>query len=133
LFVEQIKCQHHPVTVAGGNGQGEQLNQLYRPCGISIDDDKTIYIADFDNHRILQWKSGENEGKIIAGGNGRGNRIDQLTFPTDVIVDKQNNSLIIADGGNRRVIRCSIQNPRNQQILISNIDCFGPMIDKKGD
>ncbi|CAF4380804.1 unnamed protein product, partial [Adineta steineri] len=69
------------------------------------------------------------EGEIIAGGNYQGNRMDQLNSPTDVIVDQENHSIIIADQGNRRVIRWLNQ---NQDILIDNIDCFGLAKDKHG-
>ena len=47
------------VTVAGGNGYGDAVNQLYWPCGLDIDDDnQSIVIADFGNHRIVEWKMG---------------------------------------------------------------------------
>ena len=36
------------VTVAGGNGRGSAVNQLYYPSGFDIDDDnQSIVIADF--------------------------------------------------------------------------------------
>jgi sugar lactone lactonase YvrE len=81
------------------------LNQLSNPEGLFIDGDQTIYIADTSNHRIMEWKKNEINGQIIAGGNGGGNRNDQLNGPTAVIVDQENDSLIICDQGNRRVVR----------------------------
>ena len=98
------------MTVAGGNGQGNELNQLYRPYGISVDDDQNIYIVDHYNHRIVEWKCNATSGQIVAGGNGEGNGTNQLDHPTDVIIDKENNSLIISDRLNRRVMRWSRQN-----------------------
>ncbi|CAF1419613.1 unnamed protein product [Adineta steineri] len=100
----------------------------------STDDDqitknKNIFIANTYNHRIVEWKYNAKEVQIIAGGNGEGDRMDQLNKPTDVIVDQQNHSIIIADKGNRRVIRWSKQ---NQQILINNIDCSRLAMDKNG-
>ena len=62
-------------------------------------------------------------GRVIAGGNGQGNRLDQLNNPTDVIIDRQSNTLIIADQGNRRVIRCPRHSDSPTEILISDIDC----------
>ena len=35
--------------------------------------------------------------------------MDQLNRPTDVIVDKKNDSLIICDQGNRRVVRWLVE------------------------
>ncbi|CAF4257784.1 unnamed protein product, partial [Adineta steineri] len=97
--------------------------------GIFIDKNKNIFIADLDNHRIVEWKYNAKEGQIIAGGNGQGSRLDQLDRPTDVIVDQQNHSIIIADYGNRRVIQWFNQ---SQQILIPNFDCSRLVMDKYG-
>ncbi|CAF4449399.1 unnamed protein product, partial [Adineta steineri] len=33
------------------------------------DDDQTIYIADYDNHRIVEWIHGAEYGQVVAGGN----------------------------------------------------------------
>ncbi|CAF1314885.1 unnamed protein product [Adineta steineri] len=71
------KWKQNAITVAAGNGQGQQLNQLYFPYGIFIDKKKNIFIADFSNHRIVEWKCNAKEGQIIAGGNGKGSRMDQ--------------------------------------------------------
>ncbi|CAF1202091.1 unnamed protein product [Adineta steineri] len=57
--------------------------------------------------------------------------MDQLNWPTDMIVDQQNHSIIIADLGNRRVLRWLNQN-RNQKIIIENIDCCCLAMDKHG-
>ncbi len=84
------KWKQYGFTIAGGNGEGDQLNQLSSPFGIYVDDDdQCIYIADCDNHRIVEWKYGAKIGQVVAGGNGngKGNRMDQLNEPTDVIVD----------------------------------------------
>ncbi|CAF3778827.1 unnamed protein product [Adineta steineri] len=123
------KWEQNPITVAGGNGPGQELNQLSRPFGIFIDENKNIFIADHRNDRIVEWKYNAKEGQIIAGRTEEGKRTDQLNYPTDVIVDQQNRSIIIADSLNRRVIRWLNQ---NQQILIHNIDCYGLAIDKNG-
>ncbi|CAF4078112.1 unnamed protein product, partial [Adineta steineri] len=97
--------------------------------GIFVDEKKNIFIADYANHRIIEWKYNTKKGKIIAGGNGQGNRIDQLNEPKVVIIDQQKHSIIIADSENRRVIQWLNQ---KQQILINNIDCVGLAIDKHG-
>ncbi|CAF1467364.1 unnamed protein product [Adineta steineri] len=123
------KWKQNAITVAGGNGRGQELNQLDRPDGIFIDKNQNILIADGENHRIVEWKRNAKEGQIIVDGNGQGNRMDQLNQPTDLIVDQQNHSIIIADWGNRRVIQWLNQ---KQQILIQNIDCSRLVMDKYG-
>ena len=97
-----------------------------------IDDDQTIYIADYENHRIVEWKKNSNNSQIVAGGNGEGNRNDQLNEPVKVVIDQQNDSLIICDQGNRRVVRWPRRNGRTGEILISNILCWDLMMDKDG-
>ncbi len=68
----------------------------------------------------------------MAGGNGSGNRLNQLYHPMSVIFDKQNDSLIICDSGNKRVVRWSRQNGRSGQTIISNIDCCDLTMDNDG-
>ena len=119
------------VTVAGGNGQGNALNQLNTPLGLDIDDDnQSIVIGDFGNHRIVEWKIGASHGKVIAGGQGQGNRLDQLDRPRDVLIDKENNSLLIVDYSNRRVLRWSRRQRTTQdEVIIDNIDCAALALD----
>ncbi|CAF1543435.1 unnamed protein product, partial [Adineta steineri] len=129
---EKNTFQQFGITVAGGNGHGQELNQLSYPRGMFIDNDKSIYIADCGNDRIVKWKLNSNIGQIIAGENGVGNRNNQLSWPTNIIFDKENNSFIISDYKNNRVIQYFDQNQTNQQILISYINCVGLTIDKNG-
>jgi sugar lactone lactonase YvrE len=128
------KWKQYGSTIVGGQGEGYQLNQLYWPYSICLDDDdQMIYIADYGNERVVKWKFGAKYGQVVAGGNGKGNRKDQLNLPTDVILDKKNDSLIICDAGNRRVVRWSRQNRINQEIIISNIACCRLAMDNNGD
>ncbi|CAF4633946.1 unnamed protein product, partial [Rotaria sp. Silwood2] len=118
------------VTVAGGHGLGDATNQLSCPCGLFVDDDQTIVIADYWNHRIIQWKMGDTKGQVVAGDNGVERRLDQLNEPTDVLIDKETDSLIICDSENRRVVLWSRRSGTTQgEILIDNIDPWGLVMD----
>jgi len=131
-----LRWKPNAQTIAGGKEKGDKLNQLWGPHGIYVDhhQQQHIYIADYWNHRIVKRNLDRgNNGEIVAGGNGQGNRIDQLFWPTDVIIDENNKSLIICDRGNRRVVRWSLQNPDDKQILIENISCWGLMMNENGD
>lgn len=128
----QTRWRQNGITVVGGKGRGNGVHQLYNPFGLYVDDDQTIYVADFNNHRIVEWRKGAESGRTMAGGNGQGKRIDQLNTPTDVVVDKKSDSLIICDYGNRRVMRYSRQNDDPGEIIISNIDCYGLAMDDDG-
>ncbi|CAF2029959.1 unnamed protein product [Rotaria magnacalcarata] len=121
------------MTIAGGNGVGGATNQLNYPFGLFLDDDQIMIIADWDNHRIMQWKNGDTtNGKVVAGGNGKGNGLNQLNRPTDVLIDKETDSLIICDWQNGRVVRRSRRSGTTQgEILIDSIICFGLAMDEQ--
>ncbi|CAF4794199.1 unnamed protein product, partial [Rotaria socialis] len=121
------------VTIAGGHGSGGATNQLYWPYGLFVDDDQTVVIADFYNDRIMQWKNGDTtNGQVVAGGKGAGNGLHQLEYPTDVLIDKEADSFIICDRGNRRVVRWSRRSGKTQgEILIDNINCYGLAMDEQ--
>ncbi|CAF3561072.1 unnamed protein product [Rotaria sp. Silwood1] len=120
------------VTVAGGNGVGSDMNQLYCPNGLCVDNDQTIYIAECTNHRIAEWTCGATTGRVVAGGNGKGNRPDQLSGPADVIIDKERDSLIICDYHSQRVVRWPRQNDITGETIISNVGCWGLTMDDDG-
>ncbi|CAM4901750.1 unnamed protein product [Rotaria socialis] len=121
------------VTIAGGNRSGDATNQLTWPEGLLVDDDQTVVIADWGNNRIMQWKNGDTtNGQVVAGGKGEGNGLHQLNLPTDVLIDKETDSLIICDWGNRRVVRWSRRSGTTQgEILIGNIKCYGVAMDEQ--
>jgi hypothetical protein len=83
---------NHPklngITIAGGDGQGSQLNEFHWPKNILVDDDnQCFYVVDWGNDKILEWKFDAKNGKVVAGGN-------LLNQPIDVILDQDNNSLL---------------------------------------
>ena len=133
-ITNKTKWKQNGITVIGGHGKGNQLNQLCLPHRIYVDgDDQNIYIADYQNNRVVRWKLGANSGQVVTGENGVGNKNDQLKCPTDVIFDRKNNSIIISDCGNRRVVRRSCQNGIHGETIISDIICWGLAMDNNGD
>ncbi|CAF3385253.1 unnamed protein product [Rotaria socialis] len=123
------KWAENGTTVAGGHGRGNELNQLNSPYGIFVSNDQTLYIADKDNDRIVEWKSDATCGQVVAGGNGEGDRVNQLNKPRDVVFDKETDSLIICDSDNGRMIRWYCQKSKSQEVIIQNAPCIGLRMD----
>jgi sugar lactone lactonase YvrE len=119
-------------TIVGGTKSGSGANQLSSPYSVYVDHDQTVYVADFANHCIVEWKHGATTGQVVIGKEGTGNRTDQLKNPTDVIIDKESDSLIICDYGNRRVVRWPRRNGINGEVIISNVSCWGLTMDNDG-
>mgnify|MGYP001043163980 CR=1 FL=1 len=125
-----MKWKQDAITIVGGNGQDQELNQLNKPWSIYIDNEKTIYIADQCNHRIIAWKKDATCGEIVAGGNGQGRGNHQLSYPTEVIIDEVNDSLIIADRGNKRVVRWPRRNGLSGETIIKDVRCIDLIMHK---
>ncbi|MEI8336877.1 MAG: NHL repeat-containing protein [Actinomycetes bacterium] len=90
------------ITVAGGNGDSSNANQLNAPYGVAVDTTGNTYIADAYNSRIQKWAPGATEGTTVAGANVAGSNANQLNNPKGVAVDTTGN-IYIADTDNHRI------------------------------
>lgn len=101
-----------------------------------MDEDETLYIADFLCNRIVEWNFGATSGQVVAGGLRPritpSDQVDMLNRPTDVIVNKEISSLIICDRGNQRVMRWPRRNSTSGETIILDIHCFGLTMDDQG-
>ncbi|CAF5193164.1 unnamed protein product, partial [Rotaria sp. Silwood1] len=75
-------------VVAGGNGSGNRLDQLYYPQYVFVDRDHSVYVSEWGNHRVMKWMEGAKQGIVVAGGQGKGNDLTQLSSPEGVVVDQ---------------------------------------------
>jgi DNA-binding beta-propeller fold protein YncE len=98
---------HQGIVVAGGQGEGNGLTQLYYPKGVVVDQLDTVYVAEEGNHRIMCWAKGAREGSVIVGGNGTGGQSNQLKRSIGLSFDRQGN-LYVVDSGNDRVQKFNI-------------------------
>ncbi|CAF2145682.1 unnamed protein product [Rotaria magnacalcarata] len=73
--------------VAGGNGQGDGLNQLNEPTYLFVDRQQNVYVSDQNNKRVMKWDKGAKEGIVVAGGQGKGSALTQLSDPNGLFVD----------------------------------------------
>ncbi|MBS1684133.1 MAG: T9SS type A sorting domain-containing protein [Bacteroidetes bacterium] len=93
------------VTVAGGNGSGSALNQLYHPEGVAVDAAGNLFVSDEGNSRVLMFPPGSTSttyGTVVAGGNGAGSGANQLNHPYNLAFDAAGN-LYVADLNNARI------------------------------
>jgi sugar lactone lactonase YvrE len=91
-------------VVAGGNGDGNGLDQLFTPQYVFVDRDHSVYVSEWGNHRVMKWVEGAKQGIVVAGGRGQGNGLTQLSDPWGVVVD-QSGTVYVADRGNARIMR----------------------------
>lgn len=93
---------------ASGDGGAADKAQLYRPAGLALGADGSLYIADSGNHRIRHVdrqgviRTLAGNGKAGSGGDGGAATQASLKTPTDVAVDSVGN-LYIADRKNYRI------------------------------
>jgi len=98
-FVKSTKNGN--ITTIAGDG-----TKFNHPCGIAIDKDGNIIVADSFNHRIHQIN--KNGNVIIIAGDGTqgffdGNHTNsKFNYPCGVAVDKDGN-IIVADSFNHRI------------------------------
>jgi sugar lactone lactonase YvrE len=96
------------------NGHGTAANQLRTPRGLHEDSNGSLWVADFDNRRVLKFsnavsKSNGAAADIVLGQTGfglsnAGTTRSSTNGPLDVVVDGSGN-LWVADYGNHRVLR----------------------------
>ncbi|CAF1026806.1 unnamed protein product [Adineta steineri] len=93
-------------TVAGQSSgvSGSALNQLNKPFHLTMDTNKSLYIADYGNNRIVLWLLGATSGILIAGSGIAGVLPSQLYKPYSVGLDSTG-ALIVNDYGNNRIQR----------------------------
>jgi sugar lactone lactonase YvrE len=123
-ITNNAKWKQNGTTVATGHS--------FYHNGIYVDDDQTIYIAQEEDHSVVKWKYNTNRSQVVAGGNGYGKETNQLSSPLDVTIDKASDSIIICDRGNDRVMRWSLQNSKNGEIIISKVACYSLTMDNQG-
>ncbi|CAF0788115.1 unnamed protein product [Adineta steineri] len=93
------------ITVAGQSGvSGPDLDQLYNPRSVTMDTNKSLYIVDFTNNRVVLWLLGATTGIVIASSPAGGVLPSLLYLPHIVRLDSTG-AFIVNDYGNSRIQR----------------------------
>ena len=87
--------------VAGNSTPGLASNMLAFPCGIFVDIDLSLYVADSGNHRVQVFRSGQLNGATVAGNGASGTIL--LKGPGQVALDGDG-YVFIVDSGNFRIV-----------------------------
>jgi hypothetical protein len=90
-------------TIVAGTGiNGSSSNMLNRPNGIFVDINFDLYVADWYNHRIQLFRSGQSNGITVAG-DGSSTTTIALSFPNGIVLDADK-YLFIVDQHNHRIV-----------------------------
>jgi sugar lactone lactonase YvrE len=89
-------------VVAGRDTAGTASDMLYRPLGIFVKNDLTLYVADCGNHRVQQFEWGNSHGTTVFSENY--SETVSLECPSGIMVDADG-YLFILDIGNHRIFR----------------------------
>ncbi|CAF3736079.1 unnamed protein product [Rotaria socialis] len=88
----------------GGTIQGEILIDNIQCYGLAMDEQRYLYVSDYEKHEVRRYQLGDKNGTLVAGGNKKGDGLNQLNWPAYLFVDRQQN-VYISDSYNHRVMK----------------------------
>ena len=100
-----IEGNNTGVLVAGGNGTGNNINQLNHPMGIYFESlSNSLIIANTYANNIVRWRIGDSNWTLIAGNlnASSGNLPPSLSNPFAFTIDPIGN-MYVADSSNHRI------------------------------
>lgn len=90
-------------------------------------------MTDQTKHRIVAVNTQTGHCEIVAESQNKGEELIKLANPMAAVIDYRKRSLLIADWGNRRVLRWPLQKDGEVEIVVSNTRCTGLAVDKHGN
>ena len=90
------------IILSGGNGQGNQWNQLNIPTYLFVDEEHAVYVSDNNNYRVMKWNKGAKEGMVVTEEQGQGSALTQLCCPGGLFVDTSS-TIYVANARNDRI------------------------------
>lgn len=99
---------------------GNQFNISY---GIALHPtSRTLYIADYNNQRIMSYPSGVMNGSLLFGGRGSGGNNTQLAYPVGLYYETFSNTLIIDNYVCHNIVRY-VFGSSSWTLVAGNINC----------
>lgn len=92
------------ITVAGGNGQGSDDNQISEGWLGNVDAQGNVYVADANNNRVQKWAPGATAGVTVAGNGTGGSDADELSGPRGCF-ETPDGTVYAGDQNNNRVMK----------------------------
>ncbi|CAF3290066.1 unnamed protein product [Rotaria sp. Silwood2] len=83
---------------------GETIISNVSCHGLTMDQDRSLYIVGYDTDEVRRYRKGESQGTVVAGGNGRGNGANQLNWPQYIFVDRDR-SIYVTEWYSNRVTK----------------------------
>jgi hypothetical protein len=103
VVTESLNSVSNMLTIVAGIGcAGSSPYMLNSPCGIFVDINFDLYVADCGNNRIQLFQSGQLNATTVAG-NGSSITTITLNCPSGIVFDADKN-LFIVDSGNNRIV-----------------------------
>ncbi|CAF0831724.1 unnamed protein product [Adineta ricciae] len=103
------------------------------PFGLCVSQEgDTILVTKEVYHRVEQWRldvPNKYKMQVVAGDDYPGSENNELYYPQQVIVDQE--SLIICDQLNKRIVRWPYENGTAGEIILGNISCAGIALDNQ--
>ena len=122
------------VTVAGGNGLGDKLNQFNSSYGVTVHPDGALFVTDFFNHRVIKWERNALSGIVWTGGECGAIDQGQLCNPTAIASDQAGNLYVAAEyGTDGSVIVFKNGSTVGRTLIFGNTSFYGIAVDKKGE
>jgi sugar lactone lactonase YvrE len=108
-YINMQSVSPPPNIVAGSGGSpGTGLNQLNLPFGVAVDSHQNVIVADVASHRITFWPPNATNSTVIAGLGVQDSSSMGLAYPFGIALDERNSWLYVADYGNNRIQRYSL-------------------------
>jgi sugar lactone lactonase YvrE len=109
-----------PELLAGKpNSGGSSPEHLNFPSGFAFDDQGRLFVADTNNHRIQCFLPGQTSGVTVAGSAScaEGSGLNELNMPTGICIDPRDDSILVADRMNSRLLRFPADNGQGEVIV----------------